>query len=84
MEFQNKIKLGIYIKAYKNQISAEKGAKVMKNHLNSKIYDTFYITKDINYQLNNPLDTRRAPTFEIRIRKFMNNSKITRNGNYLI
>ena len=40
----------------------------MKNHINEVAYDTFYITKDINYQLNNPLDTRRAPKFEFNIR----------------
>lgn len=53
----------------------------MKNHLNSKIYETFYVMKDINYQLKNPLDTRRAHSFEINIRKFMNKSKISRNSN---
>jgi hypothetical protein len=62
----------------------QKRVMVMKNHLNSNIYETFYIMKDINYQLKNPLETRKAPMFEIKIRRFMNNSKISRNGNYLI
>ncbi len=52
----------------------------MKNHINAVAYDTFYITKDINYQLNNPLDTRRAPKFEFNILRFMTKSKISRNS----
>lgn len=52
----------------------------MKNHIDAGAYDTFYITKDINYQLNNPLDTRRAPRFELNIRRFMRKSKVSRNS----
>lgn len=84
MEFQNKIELGIYIKGFKKSNFTQKRVTVMKNHLNSNIYGTFYITKDINYQLKNPLETRTAPIFEINIRKFMKNSRISRNANCLI
>lgn len=53
----------------------------MKNHLNSSIYESFYIMKDINYQLKNPLETKKAPSFEINIRNFMKKSKISRKSN---
>lgn len=52
----------------------------MKNHISAGIYDTFYVMKDINYRLNNPLDTKSAPDFEINIRGFVKNSRISRNG----
>nr|WP_294999139.1 hypothetical protein [uncultured Methanobrevibacter sp.] len=38
------------------------------------------MTKDINYQLNNPLDTRKASRFEINIKGYTEGSKISRNG----
>ncbi|MBQ8018429.1 MAG: hypothetical protein IJ258_10055 [Methanobrevibacter sp.] len=52
----------------------------MKIHLNSHIYDTFYIMKNINYQLNNPLDTKNAPKQELNIKKPWKNPKISRNS----
>ena len=52
----------------------------MKSHTNSNIYNTFYIMKDINYQFNNPLDTRKALRFDLNIRRYVKNSKISRNS----
>ena len=52
----------------------------MKNHMNSKVYDTFYIMKDINYRLNNPLDTRKAAMCEMRIKKSWFKPKISWNS----
>ncbi len=52
----------------------------MKNHVSAYAYNTFYMTKDINYQLNNPLDTRKASRFEINIKGYTEGSKISRNG----
>ena len=52
----------------------------MKSHISAGIYDTFYVMKDISYRLNNPLDTKSAPAFEINIRRFVRNSRISRNG----
>jgi len=52
----------------------------MKNHISGSIYDTFYIMKDINYQLNNPLDTKKAPKFDLNILRFKSKSKISRNS----
>jgi hypothetical protein len=54
--------------------------KIMKNHINASAYESFYITKDISYQFNNPLDTRRAPRFELNIKRYGGNSKISRNS----
>ncbi|MEE1335559.1 hypothetical protein [Methanobrevibacter sp.] len=53
----------------------------MRNHINANIYGTFYIMKDINYQLNNPLDTKKAQKSDINIRRVNGKSKITRKGN---
>lgn len=53
----------------------------MKRHINSHIYNTFYIMKDINYLLNNPLDTRNASRFDMNIRRYIKDSKISRNSN---
>ena len=52
----------------------------MKNHINPNIYDKFHIMKNINYLLNNPLDTRNAKMNELNIKKPWRNPKITRNG----
>lgn len=52
----------------------------MKNHINAGIYESFYIMKDINYRLNNPLDTKKATIFEINIKRFLFKSKISRNS----
>ncbi|MEE3490095.1 MAG: hypothetical protein VZR10_04460 [Methanobrevibacter sp.] len=40
----------------------------MKIHLNVGIYQTFYIMRDVNYKLNNPLETRKASSAEINLR----------------
>jgi len=52
----------------------------MKIHINPYMYDTFYIMKNINYQLNNPLDTKKAPMHDLNIRKPWANPKISRNS----
>lgn len=52
----------------------------MKIHLNCAIYDTTFMTKDINYLLNNPLDTRKAQNVEISIRRMWDKPKISRNS----
>ncbi len=70
----------MYIKFFKKLDFNKKLVRIMKNHINAAAYETFYITKDINYQFNNPLDTRRAPRFELNIKRYMGKSKISRNS----
>jgi len=36
--------------------------------------------KGINYLLNNPLDTKNAPRFDLNIKRHWINSKISRNS----
>lgn len=50
----------------------------MKMHLNTIIYDTFYMMKDINYKLNNPLETKKAKIVEINLRRMGKRSRISR------
>jgi hypothetical protein len=40
----------------------------------------FYIMKNINYLLNNPLDTKKAPMHELNLKKPWKNPKISRNS----
>ena len=52
----------------------------MKIHFNPIIYDSFYMMKNINYQFNNPIDTKPVLRFENNIKRSWNSPRVSRNS----
>ena len=50
----------------------------MKIHLNPVIYDSFYMMKNINYQFNNPIDTKSVLRFENNIKRSWISPRVSR------